>query len=161
MITQELQHPDVLGWEVDEDLRRANMILTARSTVTRRMQHQGDVDYSRRDAKIEYIPKKADHRFATGSHGFDALKQANDIEELVGHPAATSRKESSDYPPSPQGGWRPWIFAATGFIGGNIAMTMGGVSPNYLPTIIISEIVLGIVICIAFYPKTQSRQAIL
>ena len=161
MITQELQHPDVIGWEVDEDLRRASMILTARSTATSPMPRERVGSFARREATIEYVPKKAIHRIAAEPYPSDSLTRSIEFDEpAASHALETESIDQNDYPTSPQGGWRPWVFATAGFIGGNIAMTMGGVSPNYLPTIIIAEIVLGIAICVAFYPRAHSREAI-
>jgi len=161
MITQKLQHPDVIGWEVDEDLRRANLILTARSTAASPMPRERVGSFARREATIEYVPKRAIHRITAEPYPSDSLTQPIEFDESTASRALeTKSKEPNDYPTSPQGGWRPWVFAAAGFIGGNIAMTMGGVSPNYLPTIIIAEIVLGIAICVAFYPRAHSREAV-
>ncbi len=70
-------------------------------------------------------------------------------------PDATAEADAA-YPPSAQGGWRPWVFATAGLVGGNFAMYLGGVSTNFLPSIIIAEVALALLVCVLFYPRPES-----
>lgn len=142
MLTQEIQHPDMFDWEVDEDLRRARIISRSRM----------------RNSSMEWQSTSSSLVSSATSNEYDQnesllVPESIPVATKSENTARAEKESEAEYPPSPQGGWRPLIFATAGFVGGNIAMTLGGVSPKYLPTIIIAEAVLGVLICIAFYPR--------
>lgn len=125
-------HPDLHGWEVDEDLRSAQIL------IDRKSKDKSAAFHDRQETVSDPIDSAA------------SLAIQNDR-------AQPEIQASSPERASALGGWRPWVFAVAGFAGGTLAIILGGISTKLLPTIIALELFIAIVVCFFFYPRRSKR----